>query len=327
MPELMTRVSIPETLFKIDYHSSLFFMGSCFADTIGKRMSELKFRVCHNPFGVVYNPVSLSTNLKLLIEKDRFTEKDLSFYNELWFSFSHYTLFNDTDKQRCLKKINDNFNSAKEFIRTAAFLVLTLGTSWVYEHKVTGKVVANCHKLPAANFNRYFSTSTNSANHLKEAILKIREVNPDICVILTVSPIRHWKDGAIENQRSKAALILSVADLQKELNKIYYFPSYEIFMDELRDYRFYAADMLHPSEAANNYTWNLFATTVLTPETIPIIKNVEGILSSFKHKSRNTSTQSYLEFQRSLIEKVQYLQELYPFLDFQYELEALSKNV
>jgi hypothetical protein len=327
MPELITRVSIPETPFKIDYRSSMFFMGSCFADSIGKRMSELKFQVCHNPFGVVYNPVSLASNLTLLVEKEQFTEDDLSFYNELWFSFSHYTLFSDTDRNECLRKINSSFSAARESIQQAGFLLITLGTSWVYEHKDTGKVVANCHKIPASNFNRYFSSTENSSKHLKEAILKIREVNPEIWIILTVSPVRHWKDGAIENQRSKAALILTAAELQQKLDKVYYFPAYEIFMDELRDYRFYAPDMIHPSEVAIDYIWQLFASNFLSNESTSIMKDVERILQSFKHKPRNTNTLSYAKFRESIIEKIQHFKRIYPFISFQEELEIVKRNV
>jgi hypothetical protein len=327
MQELMTHVNIPEIPFKIDYSSHLFFIGSCFADVVGKRMNELKFPVCHNPFGVVYNPVSLAFNLKLLAEKEQFTEEDLSFYNELWFSFSHYTLFSDIDKQNCLDKINTSFYQAREFISKTDVMVITLGTSWVYALNETGKVVANCHKLPASKFNRYFSSAENSTKHLREAIQQIREKNPSIRVIFSVSPVRHWKDGAIENQRSKAALIISVATLQHELENVYYFPAYEICMDELRDYRFYANDMLHPSEVAIDYIWDRFAKSFLGSETFPIIKNVEAIISSLKHKPRNIHTLAYQQFHRSLIEKMEYLQQVHPFLDFQKELVSLKKNV
>jgi len=321
----MTYVDIPETPFKISYGSKLIFLGSCFADAIGKKMQELKFQVCSNPFGVLYNPVSITTSLKLLLNKEIFTENDIQFENELWFSFSHYTLFSDTNPQKCLERINKSFKIAKNFIRSSDILVITLGTSWVYELRSTGNAVANCHKLPAALFNRYFSTTEESAEKLKIIILELRKVNPNLKVIFTVSPVRHWKDGAIENQRSKAALILAVVKLQREIDNIYYFPAYEIFMDELRDYRFYASDMLHPSEQAINYTWEKFANAFFISTDLKIINNVERILNSIKHKPRHKDTQSYTRFIRSIINKINELQNSNTFIDFQSELEDLDK--
>lgn len=327
MTEFMTHVDIPEAPFRIGYQSNFFFMGSCFADAIGKRMKELKFSVCHNPFGVVYNPLSMAANLELLINKENFRDEDLSFYNELWFSFSHYTLFSDIDKKKCLEKINKCFSDAREFIRKSDVLVITLGTSWVYEQKETGKVVANCHKIPASQFNRFFASSEVSARRLKEAIQSIKRVNSSLKVIFTVSPVRHWKDGAIDNQRSKAALILAIAQIQQELEGIFYFPAYEIFMDELRDYRFYASDMLHPSEAAINYTWKKFVTNLLTEETYPIINDVERIRDSIKHRPRHTNTKSFQKFNQALIQKIEDLCSLHQFMDFNLELIELRKNV
>jgi hypothetical protein len=324
MSSLMTYVDIPEIPFRLSYGSKLIFLGSCFADTIGKKMEELKFQVCHNPFGVLYNPASIAANLKLLLDKEIYTEKDIQFENELWFSFAHYTLFSDTKSQKCLEKINSSFKIAKNFIRSSDALVITLGTSWVYELISTGIVVANCHKLPSALFNRYFSTSEESAEILKNIILELRIINPDIKVIFTVSPIRHLKDGAIENQRSKAALILAIAKLQREIENVYYFPAYEIFMDELRDYRFYASDMLHPSEQAINYIWEKFASTFFIATDLDIIKNVEGILNSIKHRPRHVDTHSYASFIKSIINKINQLQNKHAFINFQSELENLN---
>jgi hypothetical protein len=173
IPELSTQISIPKSPIKIDYNTSLFFIGSCFADSIGKRMCDLKFKACLNPFGVVYNPIALAANLKLLIEKEQYTPDDLSFYDELWFSFSHYTLYADTDQSRCLEKINNSFRHAREFITRSGFLIITLGTSWVYELKENARVVANCHKLPSSHFNRFFSSVENSTTHLKASIRSI----------------------------------------------------------------------------------------------------------------------------------------------------------
>jgi hypothetical protein len=325
MTALMTHVNIPDAPFRFGYQSKFFFIGSCFADAIGRRMKDLKFSACHNPFGVVYNPLSMAANLQYLLDKECFGEEDIEFYNELWFSYAHYTLFSDVDKQQCLENINKTFIAARDFIHKADVLILTLGTSWVYELKETGRVVANCHKIPSGRFNRYFSSSGNSANHLQKVIQNIREVNPSVKVIFTVSPVRHWKDGAIENQRSKAALVLAVANLQQEMENIYYFPAYEIFMDELRDYRFYAPDMIHPSDQAVEYTWKKFANTFLSEECHTILNNVESIQCSVKHKPRHSNTLSHRHFVDSILAKIEEFNKHNPDLNFNIEIEELKK--
>lgn len=327
MTDLITPVQIPQPLFEITYHSKLFFTGSCFSEYIGNKMKELRFLVCHNPFGVIYNPLSIATNLQLLLEKEVFTEDDLRFYNELWFSFNHYTFFSHPDKQICLDKINSSFSIAKKFINESDFIFITLGTSWVYRLKETGEVVANCHKQPAALFDRSFLTVELSFEALKLCIERIRKTNSAITFIFTVSPIRHWKDGAINNKRSKAALLLAIAKLQEWDNSIYYFPAYEIFMDELRDYRFYASDMLHPSERAQNYIWNKFIDNFISNEHKEILRNVEKIMASIKHKPYFPSTQSYQKFRSSVINKIVDISQKYTFLDLSDILRNFDTNV
>lgn len=324
MPDFYTPVAIPSPLYNIDYTSKLLFMGSCFADHMGKQMQELKFKVCHNPFGVIYNPQSMAQNLMLLMEKDKFSESDLNFFNELWFSYSHYTLFSDPDKSVCLENINEQFKLAKESIIEAKILFITLGTSWVFRRKDNREVVNNCHKIPADKFDRYFSTVQQTVDSLSRAINMVRKANPSVKVILTVSPVRHWKDGAIENQRSKSALILSIAELQETLSDIYYFPSYEIFMDELRDYRFYAVDKLHPSEEAQKYIWEKFRNAFLTEGAKEISITIEKILSSVKHNPRFPSTQSHKKFLDKTTSRINILRQKYPFLDFSQELGMLN---
>jgi hypothetical protein len=289
-------------------------------------MKELQFQVCCNPFGVIYNPLSISVNLELLIDKECFTENDLSFYNELWFSYAHYTLFSHPDKETCLRSINESFSEAKEFLASADFLFITLGTSWIYRLKKTGQVIANCHKQPAEMFERSVLTVEQSYNSLKHCIERIKGINKNIKFIITVSPIRHWKDGAIGNQRSKAALILAIEKLQEWHEKIYYFPAYEIFMDELRDYRFYAPDMLHPSESAKNYIWRKFTETFISNNDIVIMQNVQGIINSIKHVPHFPDTNAYRNFKKSITKKIDDLIEKYPSSCNFQELHQLLKN-
>jgi hypothetical protein len=327
MPDFFTKVQIPEPGFKIDYRNRLMFMGSCFSDLIGGRMQTLKFNVCHNPFGVVYNPLSVARSIKLLLNKEKFTEADISFYNELWFSYTHSTKFSDPDKRTCLKKINERFEQAKQFILQADVLFLSLGTSWVFELKDTGHIVANCHKMPSAEFNRFFSDVENTVGHLQGALEELKRSNAGLKIVFTVSPIRHWKDGAVENQKSKAALILAVSRLQELIEGTDYFPAYEIFMDELRDYRFYSEDLLHPSESGVEYTWKRFSETYFTEKTKKIQTEVNSVLNRTNHRPLHKNTEAYLDFVSSLKKDIAVLQEKYPFIDLNMEMNALRKNV
>ncbi len=327
MSDFFTKVEIPKPGFEADYHSGLFFMGSCFSDYIGSRMLRLKFNVCHNPFGIVYNPVSISNSIRLLMHKKTFVEEDLSFFNELWFSYAHNTHFSDADKQICLKRINASFKEAVTFIQKADVLYLTLGTSWVYELKETGEVVANCHKLPSENFKRYFSSIENTVENLYSGIESLRKSNSSLRIVFTVSPIRHWKDGAMENQRSKAALILAISKLQEQMKEVYYFPAYEIFMDELRDYRFYAEDMLHPSESGIEYTWKRFVDVFLSEKARGTMNEVTSILNRIDHKPLHKNTKAYIKFISSLRKDISDFQKKYRDIDFMQELQTIDKSV
>ncbi len=324
MNGFFTKVKIPEPGFEVDYNSNLFFMGSCFSDYIGKRMQSFKFNVCHNPFGVIYNPVSIGNGILQLLQKERFVEADLNFYNELWFSYSHSTKFSDTDKLRCLNKINVGFEDAKDAILEADVLLLTLGTSWVFELKETKKVVANCHKIPSEKFKRYFSSVDNTYDILYKAISELRKLNPSVKIVFTVSPIRHWKDGAIENQRSKAALILAIAKLQEDIKEVFYFPAYEIFMDELRDYRFYSQDMFHPSDSGIEYTWNCFIDTFFSNDAKGTLTQVQSILKKLDHRPFHKNTDTYQKFISSLSKEISDFQIKNAAINFKDELNSLN---
>ena len=324
MTGFFTKVKIPEPGFEVDYHSKLFFMGSCFSDNIGSKMQNLKFNVCHNPFGVVYNPVSICNSIQQLLYKENFTEQDLNFYNELWFSYSHNTQYSDVDKKVCLEKINNSFNKAKNFIEEADVLFFTLGTSWVFNLNESGKVIANCHKIPSERFSRYFSSVENTSENLYNAITELRKLNPSLKIVFTVSPIRHWKDGAIENQRSKAALILAIAKIEEQLDEVFYFPAYEIFMDELRDYRYYADDMLHPADRGAEYIWKRFLDTYVSDKASPVMAKIQSILNQLDHKPLHKNTNAYEKFIFSLRKEISIFQKLYPSIGFKEELKSLG---
>lgn len=327
MTEFFTKVNVPDPGFNIGYQSKLLFMGSCFSELIGRKMQETKFNVIQNPFGVIYNPLSISKGLQQIMKNISFTEKDINFYNELWLSYSHSTKFSDTNKNTCLNTINSGLKKASDALQDIDVMVLTLGTSWVYELKKTGEVVANCHKIPAENFNRFFSSVNNTVDTLSQTIHELKEINSELKIIFTVSPVRHWKDGAIENQRSKAALILAVTEILQEFENVYYFPAYEIFMDELRDYRFYASDMLHPSESGIDYIWERFKETFFGDKALQIFSEVQSIKKRLDHRALHKNTTTYKKFISSLKKDIVSLQNKNPEIDFSAEIISLNDFV
>lgn len=324
MTDFRTKVEIPPEDVKIDHNTGILLMGSCFADNIGARLKSLKFRVNHNPFGVLYNPVSVQADLEILTDRKLFTESDLYRYNDRWISFNHYTLFADADKTKCLQRINDSIISASELLAGAGFLFVTFGTSWVYEFLKTGQVVANCHKIPAREFRRFLLGTEDITGSWDVLLTKLKEYNPDLKIIFTVSPIRHWKDGATGNQISKSILLVAIHQLVSRHQNAGYFPAYEIFMDELRDYRFYDKDMIHPSEAGLDYVWERFTGTYISAESMHIIKQTEEIIKARNHRPVNRDSDEYTQFRKKIRGKIDKLLQEYPSLDFSEELAYFS---
>ena len=312
MMNFQTKVDIPEPGFNIDFKDKMLFLGSCFSDNIGSRLLNLKFPVIHNPFGVLYNPASIVKSLQRLRKVENFTENELNYYNELWYSFYHHTSFSNSNKTDCLTNINEVYQSTCAHLKNSSYLFVNLGTARVYHWLKTGEVVSNCHKIPAKEFKHSLLTVEEIVGILTKEITELLEVNHDLKIIFSVSPIRHWKDGAVENQRSKASLILAISELEKAYsNSVYYFPVYEIFMDELRDYRFYDSDMLHPGAVGIEYVWEKFTTTFFNQETSEFVKESDAILKSLNHRVSNQNTEAFKKFKESLRRKVLNFNEKY----------------
>jgi hypothetical protein len=244
MIKLKTEVILPDIPVKIGYRAPSLMMGSCFTESIGLHLRERLFPVEVNPFGILYNPASIANSLEILMAERFFEAKDLFFANGLWNSFYHHSRFSNPDRQACLNEINSKIEEASRILRGSNLLFCTFGTSWVFEEISSGRIVSNCHKLPAATFSRYRLSPSGILKLWEKLIPGLWQVNPDLKIVFTVSPIRHLKDGLHENNLSKAVLLLAIDELQKQFGKerIFYFPSYEILLDELRDYRFYAPD-------------------------------------------------------------------------------------
>lgn len=308
------------------YHKdSMMFMGSCFAENIGEKLKKYKFDVQINPFGILFNPASIAQSLDMLSDDVFvFSQKDLHFYNEEWFSFFHHGKFSNADSDRCLETINNTLFSARNYLQNANYLILTLGSSVVYSYK--GQVVANCHKFPQREFEKKLLNVNEIVHILLNSIQKIRAYNPNIHIIFTISPVRYIKDNMVENTQSKAHLVVAVHQLLQQIHNTHYFPAYEIMMDDLRDYRFYDMDMVHPSALAINYIWNIFSKTFFDKSTSTINEQVEDIIRAKNHRLKNPFSQESKAFKAKQMESIRHIQQMYPFLSFEEELNYFSQE-
>ncbi|MFA5713403.1 MAG: GSCFA domain-containing protein, partial [Bacteroidales bacterium] len=253
---------------------------------MGTKMEQLRFNVIVNPFGTLFNPHSIAKAIERIGSMKSFVKEDLFFYDGYWRSFNHSTLFGEREQELFLKRNNDILERTSHHFKESKFIFLTLGTSWVFRNIESGEVVANCHKLPQSKFNREFLSYRESFELLAPLL------TPDKEWIVTVSPVRHLKDGAHGNQLSKANLLMAVDLLTKEGSHIHYFPAYEIFMDQLRDYRFYAADMVHPSHSATDYIWSRFCADILSPgsgEKMALISKLNSLKGHSLHSGKEGS--------------------------------------
>lgn len=324
-----TEIKIPEFPWKMDYSKNMMFFGSCFSENIGQKLIDLKFNVDLNPFGILYNPVSIANSLKILIEERIFHESDLFQDQGLWNSFHHHSRFSDADQETVLKMINDRIAISSDFLLKADFLIITFGTSWVYELKKNGQIVSNCHKVPAAEFKHYRLGVYEITEAYREFLEELWRFNPNLKVIFTVSPIRHWKDGAVENQVSKATLLLAIDRLLNGFgdSKCRYFPSYEIMMDELRDYRFYAEDMLHISPIAIDYIFERFSKTIIEDESMQLAKDVMKIRKAILHRPVHSVSDEYRKFLLYNLTEINKLTINFPYLNFANEKMYLEQKL
>ncbi len=319
-----TEIDIKKAPHPLGYEKPVVMLGSCFTDNTGSYLKKYLFPVSVNPFGVIYNPMSISNSIGALIGKEVYREEELRFHDGLWFSFDHYTKFSDPDKKRATEKINKAFLHAKQLFSQAGHLILTFGSAFIYELKETGEIVNNCHKLPASQFTRRLLTVGEIVQHYQALVDRITSLNPEIKIILTVSPVRHIMDGLTDNQRSKATLLLSAGELEKLYPDIcYYYPSYEIMMDDLRDYRFYNADLLHPNEQAIEYIWNHFLENCIREDAVKIIQRLDPLLKALHHRPLHTQTEQYKKFREQVAEKTRKLKKEFPFLEWS-EIDKFS---
>lgn len=309
---------------KIKHDQLLFLAGSCFTEQIGSKLSHHKFRIIENPNGILFNPYSISTSINTYIEGKKYHETDLFFANEIWASWDHHTRFSAVDKQNCLQKINASQQSAHDFLKKTDWLILTLGSSFVYENS-EGRIVANCHKIPTDHFNKRMLSVFEIKEIMQTMINALFSFNNKIKVIFTISPVRHLRDGFIENNRSKANLITATHEIVEQNERVHYFPAYELVIDDLRDYRFFAEDMVHPNYAATQYVWEKFNDTCVDESSRAIMKEIALIQSAKSHKPFNPESTQHRKFLNAYSEKVSHLQIQLPYVDFNEEIAYFSR--
>lgn len=313
MMNFRTEVHAQEIQPKIQHGSRILMMGSCFTQHIGKKLRRAGFPVLQNPFGISFNPLSIASGLRQIIAGEKVQESDLNQNGELFHSWSFHSSFSGMDSSQVLAEMNSSLVQARKGMKESSHLIISLGTAWVYRLKETGQVVNNCHKVPAASFDRFLLSVDEVYDALFDALKELKDFNPDIHVIFTLSPVRHWKDGAEENSISKSTLRLAIARIQKE-GRAQYFPAYEIMMDDLRDYRFYTDDLLHPTDMAQEYIWRKFIEASSSLETIKIIEEVFCYRQMESHRSLHPGTSADLEFQNQVKAKRNSLLAAHPSL-------------
>ncbi len=320
---------------KIKHRQQLLLIGSCFTENIGARLRQLKFSITENPNGILFNPISIVKSINSYLDNVQYTEADLFYQNECWNSWEHHSRFSHPDKNECLQKINHAQIAAHSFIKSANWILITVGSAFVYEladNTTTPlacnngeKVVANCHKVPTDKFNKKLLPAATIVTVFSEMLKKLYAFNPYVKVIFTISPVRHLRDGFIENNRSKATLIQAIHQLADADERLFYFPAYELVIDDLRDYRFFAEDMVHPNYAATNYVWEKFITTCIDEVSQQLIKEINIVNAARMHKPFNPTSLAHKKFLQNNLQKVIKLIEQYPYLQMEEELRYFQK--
>ncbi len=311
-----TKVPILNYDTPIDYDSNIISIGSCFAENMSDKFTYYKFQNIVNPFGIIFNPVSIENSIKRIVSKQKFTNEDIFFHNDLWHCFEVHSRFSNPNKTVLLEILNQLIESTFNQISNASHFIITYGSSWVYRHSVSKSIVANCHKLPQKEFKKEILAVETIEKSIQNTISLIQKVNPNCQFVFTVSPVRHLKDGFIENQRSKAHLITAIHNLHQVIKNTNYFPSYEITMDELRDYRFYTEDMLHPSQTAIDYIWLRFFENYFLEAIIPTMHKVCEIQKALQHRAIHLNSASHQIFLNALQIKIDKIQNEFPSIKF-----------
>ena len=314
------------------YRDNLFLIGSCFSENMGAKLNTHLFKVFENPHGVLFNPISVAQSLSDCIQNKQYTEADLFQLNEVWNSWNHHSRFSGISVEDALDKINNSITKAHAFLKTADHIVITLGSAWVYQLNsqspfAAGQVVANNHKAPASWFNKSLMKPDALVLLLNKMVKELLQFNAHLQIIFTISPVRHLREGLVENNRSKAVLIQAVHEIVDSTASVAYFPSYEYVIDDLRDYRFYAEDLVHPNYAASNYVWEKWVETYMNEETQNIMKQVAELQLAMQHKPFFAGSTQHKEFLQNCIAKSERLLSLYPYLPLTDQVQFFKQEI
>ncbi len=316
---------------KISYKDKIMLIGSCFTEHIGSKLQELKFNIHQNPNGILFDPRSVAQSLISYIQKEKYREDELFQFNEVWQSWQHHSRFSNTDRTLALRSINESQAAARTFLKNSDWLIITLGSSFSYQltslgHPHTGGV-ANCHRAPAQWFNKHLMTIEEINSQLDGCLHQLWTFNPKLKTIFTVSPVRHIRDGVVENNRSKARLIEVVHHLVNKFDNIYYFPAYELVIDVLRDYRFYDIDLVHPNYPATEFVLEKFQDHYLDEEARSLMEEMKKIVTARKHRPFQPQTNAHRQFLKTHLMKVNELAEKYPDLALEDEISYFQDQL
>ncbi|HLF45353.1 MAG TPA: GSCFA domain-containing protein [Chitinophagaceae bacterium] len=328
--QLPIQVKEPEE--KISYRHKILLTGSCFTKHIGTSLEDLKFSVLQNPTGILFDPLSVCNSLISYIHPKQFSEADLFYLNELWHSWHHHSRYSHIEKESCIIHINESQKKAHEFLKEADWLIITLGSSFSYRlteeadkaNMKAGVGVANCHRAPAKWFEKHLLAIDEIISNLESCYQQLLQFNSKLKIVFTISPVRHVRDGVVENNRSKARLLEAVHRMVESSKPIYYFPAYELVIDVLRDYRFYDIDLVHPNYMATEFVLEKFAATFIEPNAMELMEELRKIVIARKHKPFQSKTKAHKEFLLAHAEKSKILIKKYPFLDLQEELNYFT---
>lgn len=332
--DLLLNIELKKLAPPISYRDKLMLIGSCFTEHIGNALGDLKFSVCQNPNGILFGPDAVCKSLLSYAENKKFTKADLFQLNEVWNSWQHHSIFSNINADEAVRIINESQQAAHEFLKKADWLVITLGSSFSYRltsnadlaSENIGDGVANCHRAPANWFTKEMLEIDDIKSMLEDCLKQLKQFNPELKFIFTVSPVRHIRNGVVENNRSKARLIEAVHYVANIFESAFYFPAYELVIDVLRDYRFYDIDLVHPNYPATEFVLEKFADSCIDEETQQLMQEVKKIFIARKHKAFQPETKAHQQFLIAHFEKARALQEKYPFLDLKEELVYFSQT-
>ncbi len=326
MSAFRTTFDVPSFPFDVDHSTIILSVGSCFAQVMAEQMQQLKYRVTINPHGILYNPLSMSNALISYCQANDFIREDIIIeVDGLWHSFDHHGSISASSREQLISNMQMAYEEGRKAVLNAHLIICTFGTSFVFQLGESENVVANCHKLPASSFSRRMASSDEMYRAMLKAISTVRSINSTVRFLFTVSPIRHVRDGMVANMVSKARLIELCAQLSNNINDCHYFPAYELMMDDLRDYRYYAEDMIHPSQVAHRYIWQHFVSTCMDKHSAKIAEEISKLHKSLNHRPIHPSSPQHIEFIESIRKQLAKLKATYPSFDFTWEEGKLAE--